>query len=114
MPLTATTITNVTSDEGQNAIGFWMTVKGAEPVEAIRIRVPYNVLAQIEPSRFRGLPEAFQIFDENRERIENAASNKFDSIGFDEGEYEGRPVLVVRFGDYQNKVSADAPPYNNE
>jgi hypothetical protein len=50
MPLAATHMP-VVLDDRRNAIGVWMTVKGARPLRPIRVFVTYEALAQIEPSQ---------------------------------------------------------------
>jgi Protein of unknown function (DUF1488) len=65
------------------AIGFWMTVKGAHPVQPVRVFVSYEVLADLDPTDIRDLATAFEHFDKFRTRIETSASDKFDRDGPD-------------------------------
>src|SRR5882762_6955943 len=95
MPLITTGEPGV-PDDGRRAIGFWMIVEGACPV---RVFVDYEVLWQIDPSHPHDVPSAIGIFKEYRKRIEAAASNKWDANGIDNGQYEGRMILVVRLED---------------
>jgi Protein of unknown function (DUF1488) len=88
-----------TPDADRNAIGFWMIVKGVRPVEPVRVLVTFEALGQMEPSEVRDVYAAIKIFDRNRARIEDAASDKFDTRGVGIGQYEGRPVVVVRWED---------------
>jgi hypothetical protein len=81
------------------ALGFWMTVEGAQPVKPIRVFVTYEALAQIEPSQSRDRQAAVDTFNKHRARIEAAASQKFDANGVDDGEHEGQPILMVRSDD---------------
>jgi hypothetical protein len=89
MPLITTGKPGV-PDNGQMAIGFWMTVEVAHPVEPIRIFVTYKGLEQIDPSQVPDIYGAREIFTRNRALIEAAASKKFDKDGVDDGEHEGR------------------------
>jgi hypothetical protein len=96
MPLTSTG-RPPESDNIRKAIGFWMKI--ASTGGSIRVCVTYTALAHIDPSKIRDLHAAFEIFDKNRERIEAAASQKFDSKGADDGEHEGQQILMVRSND---------------
>ena len=87
------------ADNGQKAIGFWMTVEGMHPIQPIRVFVTYAALAQIAPSQPRDRHTAFAIFEKNRARIEAAASSKFDAKGVDDGKYQGMPILMIRISD---------------
>jgi Protein of unknown function (DUF1488) len=82
--------------DDRQAIGFWMTVEGKDPVQPIRVFVTYEGLRELDPSQPPNPTVALDIFTRSRERIEAAASKKFDAKGVDEGEYKGKPVLVVR------------------
>jgi len=53
----------------------------------------------IDPSKIADLHAAFEIFEKSRERIEEAASKKFDTKGADDGEHKGQPILMVRSND---------------
>jgi len=80
-------------------VGFWMTVAETDPVEPIRIFVPYSTLEQLDPSQPRDLQAAAKIFAANRERIENAAGTKYDKEGVSDEKYQGRPILIVSSDD---------------
>ena len=95
MPLMTTGQPNFEVDNDRSAIGFWMTVKGAAPVQPIRVFVTYEALAQIEPSQPRDVFAAMNIFEQNRALIEGTASEKFDRLGVEEERHEGQPVLRV-------------------
>jgi Protein of unknown function (DUF1488) len=95
MPLAATHMP-VVLDDRRNAIGVWMTVKGARPVQPIRVFVTYGALAQIEPSQPWSRRSATAIFDRNRARIEATASVKFDAIGVDAAKCNGLRMVMVR------------------
>jgi hypothetical protein len=81
------------------AIGFWMTVKGAIPVQPVRVFVSYEALAQLDPLDIRDFAAAFQHFDRFRTRIETAASEKFDREGPDPEKYEGMPTVRLTSND---------------
>jgi hypothetical protein len=86
-------------DNDRMAIGFWMRDEGAQPHVPIWVLATYEALAQIDPSQVRDTFGARTIFDENRARIEAAASKKFDTEGADDGEHEGQPILMIRSDD---------------
>jgi hypothetical protein len=98
MPLIATVQPSV-ADDGWKAIGFWMAVEGARPVQPIRVFVTYAALAQIEPSQPRDRRAAMAIFEKNRTRIEAMAGAKFDTKGVDDGTHQGMPILMIRISD---------------
>jgi hypothetical protein len=75
------------------AIGFWMSVKGARPVQPVRVFVSYEALAQLDPTNIRDLAAAFDHFDRFRDRIEAAASEKFDRQGPDAEKYEAMQTV---------------------
>jgi hypothetical protein len=54
----------------------------------------------MRPGSRRAAEERYEL-NEHRSKIEDAASEKFDSEGLDpeNGTYEGRPVLMVRSDD---------------
>jgi len=81
------------------AIGFWMTVKGAIPIQPVRIFVSYEALAQLDPFDIRDFAAAFEHFDRFRARIETAASLKFDRDGPDAENYEGMPTIRLTTND---------------
>jgi Protein of unknown function (DUF1488) len=81
------------------AIGFWMSVKGAHPVQSVRVFVSFEALAELEPANIRDLAAAFAHFDKFRARIEAAASEKFDRDGPDAEKYEGMPTIRLTTND---------------
>jgi hypothetical protein len=81
------------------AIGFWMTVKGANPIQPVRVFVSYEALAQLDPYDIRDFAAAFEHFNRFRTRIEAAASEKFDRAGFDGEKYEGVPTIRLTTAD---------------
>jgi len=104
MPLTTTDQPGV-PDDGRRAISFWMIIEGASPV---RVFVTYEALWKIDPSHPRDVSGAIGIFNENRKRIEAAASHKWDANGIDDGQYEGRPILIVRSEDLPENSKCEA------
>jgi Protein of unknown function (DUF1488) len=81
------------------AVGFWMTVKGSNPVQPVRVFVSYEALADLDPSNIRDLASAFERFERFRARIEAAASDKFDRHGPDAEKYEGMPTIRLTTND---------------
>jgi Protein of unknown function (DUF1488) len=81
------------------AVGFWMTVKGSNPVQPVRVFVSYEALADLDPSNIRDLAAAFDHFDRFSARIEAAASEKFDRLGPDAEKYEGMPTIRLTTND---------------
>jgi len=75
------------------AIGFWMTVKGASRIQVVRVFVSYEALADLDPANVRDLPAAFEHFDKFRARIEAAASDKFDRDGPGAEKYARLPTI---------------------
>jgi hypothetical protein len=83
----------------KRGVGCWMANKGTSLTELIWVVVTREALTQLNPSE---LPDRhLHVFNEHRSKIEDAASEKFDSEGLDpeNGTYEGRPVLMVRSDD---------------
>ena len=75
------------------AIGFWMTVKGASRIQVVRVFVSYEALADLDPANVRDLPAAFEHFEKFRARIEAAASDKFDRDGPGAEKYARLPTI---------------------
>jgi hypothetical protein len=83
------------SHDDRKAIGFWMTIEGKHPVEPVRVFVTYECLREIDPLQRPDLPAVFDIFKKNRNRVETVASKTFDAQGADDGEYKGKPIVIV-------------------
>jgi hypothetical protein len=98
MPLESSGLGRITHS-GLKAVGFWMCVEGADPVQPVRVLVTYEALAQLDPSQVRDLEAALLVFDENRPQIEAAASMKFDASEIDPETYEGQPMIKLRTDD---------------
>ena len=95
MPLIRTQSQPVSHDD-RRAVGAWMkNVSGLE----VRVFVTLQALWQIDTSQVRDVRSALTLFDANRARLEGAASTRYDARGPDEGEYEGRPIIVLRSDD---------------
>jgi hypothetical protein len=87
-------------------VGCWMAVRGMSRAELIWVVATREALVQLDPS---GLPDKHVlVFENHRAKIQDAASAKFDSEGLDpdDGEHEGRPILMVR----RTTLILDAPP----
>jgi hypothetical protein len=77
-----------------------MTVGGSDPSNAVRVFVTYEALWQIDPLQARDVHAALDLFKNNRERVEAAASRRFDADGTDdESKHEGRPTVTIRSND---------------
>jgi hypothetical protein len=98
MPLVTTGRPGI-ADSTRNAIGFWMTVDGVDPVAPIWVCVTYEALAQLAPSQPRDLAAALATFEDHRTAIEAAASKKFDIDGLDDSKQEEQPTLMMRAND---------------
>jgi hypothetical protein len=101
MPLVSDGKSKAVPHSELQAIGFWMTVKGAHPVQPVRVFVSYEALADLDPTNVRDLPAASEHFDKYRTRIEAAASDKFDRDGPDAEKYEGMPTIRLTSRDFQ-------------
>ena len=84
------------SHDKRKAIGFWMSVEGKDPVEFVRVFVTFRTLEQLDPSQIPDLHSAFQIFEAHRGKIEQVASQHFDTIGVDaDDHYQNQPVVTL-------------------
>lgn len=99
MPLIADPRSKGVAHGELRAIGFWMTVKGSNPVQPVRVFVSHEALLQLEPYDIRDVAAAFEQFDRLRARIEAAASDKFDRLGSDAEKYEGLPTIRLTTDD---------------
>ena len=99
MPLISDGKSNAVLHSELRAIGFWMTVKGANPVQPVRVFVSYEALAELDPTNIRDLAAAFEHFDRFRSRIEAAASEKFERVGPDAEKYEGMQTVRLTTDD---------------
>jgi hypothetical protein len=96
MPLVATSRPATPVKHG---IACWMAVKGARPAEFVWVVATRDALHQFDPTTLED--QQSTVFTKHRPLIEAVASEKFDSDGPnpDNGEYEGRPILIVRSSD---------------
>jgi hypothetical protein len=99
MPLVGDVGSKAVAHGELRAIGFWMTVKAAKPVQPVRVFVSYEALAQLDPYDIRDFAAAFEHFDRFRARIQAAASEKFDRDGPDAEKYEGMPTIRLTTND---------------
>jgi len=76
-----------------------MAVKETDPAEFVWVVATRGALNQLDPTALED--QHLAVFSKNRSDIESIASKKFDSEGPnpDDGEQEGRPVLMVRSSD---------------
>jgi Protein of unknown function (DUF1488) len=82
-----------------DVIGFWMAIKGADPVSPVRIIVTAGALEQLEPSQPRDSFADAEIFEEHRDSLEQLASDKFDKGRVEAETHEGRPVVRISSDD---------------
>ena len=73
--------------------------QGDEAPRPIRVIVTFQALASMSETHIEVLPAALQCLERLRERIEIAASVKFDRIGPNIEEYEGVPTFLSMTGD---------------
>jgi hypothetical protein len=99
MPLVVEGVGKAVAHGDLRAIGFWMVVNGATPVQPLRIFVSYEALAQLDPLNIQDFAAAFEHFDRFRARIEAAASEKFDREGPNPEKYEGMPTVRLTSND---------------
>jgi hypothetical protein len=93
MPLVSETNSKGVAHGELRAVGFWMIVKGANPIQPVRVFISYEALADLDPTDVWDLATAFDHFDRFRARIEAAASDKFDRLGSDAEKYEGMSTV---------------------
>jgi hypothetical protein len=98
MPLESSGLGRITHSN-LKVVGFWMCVKGADPMQPVRVLVTYESLVQLDPFQVRDLEAALLVFDENRPQIEAAASMKFDASEIEPETYEGQPMIKLRTDD---------------
>lgn len=81
----------------RTAVGVWMDA-GEE--DFIGVFASCRALEELEPNPLGDPKAAVTTFTNNRQRIEDAASAKFDRDGADEDDqHEGKPVLMLRADD---------------
>ena len=86
-------------DSTRRAIGFWMAVEGESPVRPVRVYVSYEALADIDPEQVRDLQGVLATFDTNRDRIDRAASSKFDAGQVEQDLHEGQLLIILTTDD---------------
>jgi hypothetical protein len=83
-------------DFDKRAVGFWMEVDGETPPRFVRVFVTHEALSSIDPDRPRDFQGALATFDNNRDRIDRAASLKFIECKIADGLHEGQLVIILR------------------
>ena len=83
-------------DERRNAIGFWMRDTDNRPV---RIFVMCEGLWRLDPSQVREIATAFKQFYALRSHFEQVVSDRHTRGQPYDGEYEGRPMMILRDSD---------------
>ena len=78
MPLVSDRQSKPLSHSNSRAIGFWMSVEGRAPIQAVRVLVNYEALSELDRN-VRDLHGALENFDRFRSQVEIAASRKFDN-----------------------------------
>ena len=68
MPLVSDRQSKPLSHSNSRAIGFWMSVEGRAPIQAVRVLVSYEALSEIDPTNVRDLHGALENFDRFRSR----------------------------------------------
>ena len=100
MPLVGDPVSQPFLHVGLHGVGFGMIAHGGESLKRVRIVVTFQALAEIgHTDEIIGFPVALACFDGFRNRIEVAASQKFDRIGPALQEFEGVPTVLLMTGD---------------
>ncbi len=93
MPLVSAGTIGPARHDSLRAIGLWMTVNGASPIQPVRIFVAYEALSDLDLKNIRDLQGAFDNFEKFQARILAAASEKFDRGALSPDKYEGMPTV---------------------
>ena len=83
-------------DFDKRAVGFWMEVEGETPPRPVRVFVTHEALSSVDPGQPRDFHGALATFDDNRDRIDRAASLKFTEGKVADGLHEGQRVIILR------------------
>ena len=77
------------------AVGVWMKVENSGDDDFVWVIATYECIADLDPSQIADQFNATDIAESHRERLEQAATAKFDGKGIDpeEGVQEGSPIL---------------------
>jgi hypothetical protein len=77
------------------AVGVWMKAENSGHSDFVWVVATYECIADLDPSQIADQFNATEIAESHRERLEQAASTKFDEKGIDpeEGVHEGMPVF---------------------
>ena len=84
---------------GLRAVGFGMIAHGGESLQRVRVIVTFEALAEVSNVNINRFLAALECFRSFRNRLEAAASVKFDRIGPSVEEYEGLPTVLLMTGD---------------
>ena len=99
MPLVSDRQSKPLSHSNSRSFGFWMSVEGRAPIQAVRVLVSYEALSELDPTNLRDLQSSLEYFDRFRSEIDTAANRKFDRYGFDAQNYEGVPAIRLTSDD---------------
>lgn len=81
------------------AIGFQMKATENGALRHVRVIVTYHALADINHAEIMDFQAALECLRRFQDRIETAASKKFDRIGRDVSDYEGFPTVLLMTSD---------------
>ena len=84
---------------GLRGVGFVMVANGGGPPQRVRVVVTFEALAEAAHVKIIRFPTALACFESLRDRVEAAASRKFDRIGPALQEFEGVPTILLMTGD---------------
>ena len=79
--------------------GVAFQMKANDSLRNVRVVVTYHALSDINEAEIMNFPVALECLKSFRDRIEAAASMKFDRIGLGVSEWEGFPTVLLMTGD---------------
>jgi len=83
----------------KKAVAFWMEVEGTSPARFVRIFITHEALSGIDPNGPPDVDGDLSTFDKSRDRIELAASSKFNRGETEHWLHEGQPAVVLMDSD---------------
>jgi Protein of unknown function (DUF1488) len=86
-------------DSDIKAVSYWMKVTGAAPAIPVRVIVTDEGLRAIDPNQVPDKYGAIATFQTNRQRIDEAASVKFDAGSTEAVTHEGHALVLLRATD---------------
>ena len=86
-------------DYDLKAVSFWMKVTGSTPATPVRVIVTYEGIRAIDPDEVPDRYGAIATFEANRQRIDEAASVKFDAGGTEPVTHGGHALVLLRATD---------------